>query len=1613
MFGEATLKITFDSNNVKSSNFGSNSFQITNTGEKTIAQIDINVSNALYPDAVFDPFGEAGDTKSKPLTIDTNGGTGVVTPSNASYIGVGGTAGYEAIQLVFEENNNNGFEPGETIGFSVDMDPNSLAGTNKSQLDAGTNPSWDAGGVSGAELIGSTFTVTFTDNTTATGQLQGTKNQAGSQALASQDAPNLSVSLTVNGLDAGGVGTYDANGPSVIINGPAGQTARVVLTKGFIQPVTPYAQFLQDQLDLLAASDFPANNAVEFQTVDVLLTGGAQDISNLFDFSGVPNFNFEGEDQLPLGFVASIIDPAKEDLPIGPVTQPIYLEFQKQISENPPSIVTAASVTIPENQTEVLDVNATDANGDTPGNGLSFSLTGGEDLEAFAIDPNTGALSFTSAPDFENPGDKNGNNVYEVEVTVTDSTNLTDTQLIDVTVSDLNETLGTIEIEAEDIDNVSGYRIESKSIASGGQMLSLVGQDKDEVGTASFTFTGEPGNYNMILGLFDEGDGEASLQLTQNSNPLGTIILDENPGVNGPAADTKVERIVATGVTIANGDSFTITGFEDKGEHARFDFIRFVPVEGVSQEPPTITTAASVTVPENQTEILDVNAIDANGDTPGDGLSFSLTGGEDLEAFAIDPNTGALSFTSAPDFENPGDKNGNNVYEVEVTVTDSTNLTDTQLIDVTVSDLNETLGTIEIEAEDIDNVSGYRIESKSIASGGQMLSLVGQDKDEVGTASFTFTGEPGNYNMILGLFDEGDGEASLQLTQNSNPLGTIILDENPGVNGPAADTKVERIVATGVTIANGDSFTITGFEDKGEHARFDFIRFVPVEGEPPADSDIEPEPEPAIRINAGGEDYTDLNGNLWYADQYFSGGELHSTSDSINRTELDPIYQTERYLKDLSYDIPVNNGLYSVNLHFAEIHFNGPNQRNFDITIEEEVVSDLDIYASTKNAFDPGHDTALVVNFPQVQVTDGIIDIDLSASVNNSKISGIEIIPLQGAQVILQESQGATVVTENGNGDSYSLVLTEQPSTNVIIDIETDNLLETDKSQLIFTPQNWSTSQTVAVNALNNNQATGIKFGSISHSISSSDTDYDGYTIPDLSVKINDDDVVPIKFTQKTIATDIDPSPYVGATVGAWGPDGRLYVGSYNGTIKVFSFDDDYNLIETEVIDTLEGESNPSILGIAFNPFDSSDNPQIYVSHSQLYANGGGAFPETELSPYSGQISVLSGPNFSNLDPLITGLPVSNHDHGVNDIIFDNKGDLYVAIGGNTNAGITNAKIGGIPESPFSAAILKAEITKPDFNGTIEYSLPDDFEPPAGLTFDPATSQVFGDIASVVPGVDVSVYASGFRNALSLLLTTDDLIYTVENGANASFGDVSTSATTQEPFQDQKHNDELNLVVENGYYGFPNRNRGLTDDRQNKYYAPFESSQDGYTAPLVDNLVSSSNGLDEYRANSFGGQLKGDLIIQKINVKVSAFSLSEDGSQVVSQQILDNVADGLDIFTAPRGAIVGVDFWDDKVSVALPDDASIGEDPTAVDIFPWRAPATGGNLFIIGGHNFGDLENTSVSIGGEVAQLSSVSDGLIYGTLPSFSNPSEELFDVIVESAGYISVLDDAFLALA
>jgi hypothetical protein len=338
--GAAVLEIMPKTDNVQRSNYGKNSFLLTNTGEKDIVSFSLDVTDALFPDTVFDPEGLAGDSAAKPLNIDRNDATGVQHhPGKKSphTVGKGGDLGYERLEINFARCEDNGFNPGETLGFSIDMDPNSIAGTLKQPLDEGSTPRWDVGGVSGAELIGSTFEVTFADGLKATGNLFATGKQAGSHGIATEQPQRAIVQLVANGKRPGETGTYTTGGPQILVTGDRGLRARVVVAKGFIQPVEPYDRKLERQLLKLSREPFPANNAVEFQFADIDLTGETMDISAEFDFKVVQHYDFEAqpnkpvsidEDKVPLGITAAVIDPDNKDLPAGPATAPIYLIFE-------------------------------------------------------------------------------------------------------------------------------------------------------------------------------------------------------------------------------------------------------------------------------------------------------------------------------------------------------------------------------------------------------------------------------------------------------------------------------------------------------------------------------------------------------------------------------------------------------------------------------------------------------------------------------------------------------------------------------------------------------------------------------------------------------------------------------------------------------------------------------------------------------------------------------------------------------------------------------------------------------------------------------------------------------------------------------------------------------------------------------------------------------------------------------------------------------------------------------------------------------------------------------------------------------------------------------------
>ncbi|OQX12174.1 MAG: hypothetical protein BWK73_15635 [Thiothrix lacustris] len=111
------------------------------------------------------------------------------------------------------------------------------------------------------------------------------------------------------------------------------------------------------------------------------------------------------------------------------VTQAITVSLTNDTTENALPVIlpgnNAATHTqnYVENSTNllVLDYDATDADGDTEGSGLTWLLTGGDDKWAFTIHPTKGWLEFTGAPDFERPLDADKKNTYEVQVTVCDS----------------------------------------------------------------------------------------------------------------------------------------------------------------------------------------------------------------------------------------------------------------------------------------------------------------------------------------------------------------------------------------------------------------------------------------------------------------------------------------------------------------------------------------------------------------------------------------------------------------------------------------------------------------------------------------------------------------------------------------------------------------------------------------------------------------------------------------------------------------------------------------------------------------------------------------------------------------------------------------------------------------------------------------------------------------------------------------------------------------------------------------------------------------------------------------------------------------------------------------
>lgn len=206
----------------------------------------------------------------------------------------------------------------------------------------------------------------------------------------------------------------------------------------------------------------------------------------------------------------------------------------------------------------------------------------------------------------------------------------------------------------------------------------------------------------------------------------------------------------------------------------------------------------------------------------------------------------------------------------------------------------------------------------------------------------------------------------------------------------------------------------------------------PDQPSPPVSQDPGPDPGNAIlidpsrgdtylAINVGGQEFESSDGFIYQADAHYNGGKAYSTKVSIDKTQDDLLYQSER-LGNFNYRLPVANGSYQLVLQFAEIFWTEIGKRQFEFAISDAVVeTDFDMLKFSP----PFEAISYVVN---VEVTDGFLDLDFRSKVDAGKLSAI-FLSVPGSPLPTDASSGSNILTPDSNsllvlsrGDKYLAV---------------------------------------------------------------------------------------------------------------------------------------------------------------------------------------------------------------------------------------------------------------------------------------------------------------------------------------------------------------------------------------------------------------------------------------------------------------------------------------------------------------------------------------------------------------------------------------------------------------
>ncbi len=449
------------------------------------------------------------------------------------------------------------------------------------------------------------------------------------------------------------------------------------------------------------------------------------------------------------------------------------------VNEAPVISSPPATRSIPENSTAVYTFASTDVDASDT---RSWSVENADDGGLFTISGSTGALSFTSAPDFETPSQSGStDNRYVVTVKITDAGGLSDTHELTVTVTNINE--------APDITTDSGT------------YLAFNVDENTTTDTVIKTYMATDVDAGSVLTWLLEGNDAGDFNITKNAQGHGDLTFANVPNYEMPAdADTLNDYDLTVKVRDNHSGNLTDT----VSVAVTVEDVNETPVVSGTAEPSFMEIEYDATLP-----VLTIGTYTATDDE-GDTMSWAVTG-TDAAHFSI-TSTGVLSFSIRPDFENPADLDdsnmmgaSNNAYDIVVEATDDNaqggkggTQTGTYAVTVTVTNVDE---TPEIPAG-VDNESFEEIQFDAVSADLDLMTYTPRDEE---TSDLT------NLSWSLG----GTDAADFEITEDStNGHGTLSFRERPNYEEPT-----DRVNTTDGHVAGDRMYEVIVMISDGPNTR--------------------------------------------------------------------------------------------------------------------------------------------------------------------------------------------------------------------------------------------------------------------------------------------------------------------------------------------------------------------------------------------------------------------------------------------------------------------------------------------------------------------------------------------------------------------------------------------------------------------------------------------------------------------------------------------------------------------------------------------------------------------------------------------------------------------------